>query len=344
MPQAQNNKHKQIVYGIHKEIKLVNKKNRETNEVKSLEISPKPATEIKVDTQIEVSQIISHSLEKVITIFTENNQGTGFIINNNGDILTNAHVVEGDIHITVIDHKSQSYKGRVIGYSTQYDVAIIRIPELANQKALELDLQVYAPIGEKIIALGSPFGQTNTATLGTIAAVNRSFYIGERIYENIYQMTALLSPGSSGGPLLSVKTGKVIGINSARSLEDESIGFSIPIKDVSSLISDWVATPLSEEEITGLFYKENGEYHFKDENEKIDEGFFKGGDITKEPGVYYEIPETWYVEDGRGDNQTEVEKESTVKENESFKQEEKAVEKPTGEIPVSSSVSINEQR
>ena len=341
MAQAQDSKHKIIVYGNNKEIKLVNKKNRETNEVKSIKISPKPATEIKVDTQIEVSQIITESLEKVITIFTEDNQGTGFIINNNGDILTNAHVVEGNIHITVIDHKSQPYEGRVIGYSTQYDVAVVRIPGLANQKALELDLQTYAPIGEKIIALGSPFGQTNTATWGTIAAVNRSFYIGERIYENIYQMTALLSPGSSGGPLLSVKTGKVIGINSARSLEDESIGFCIPIKDVSSLISDWVATPLLEKEITGLFYKENGEYHFKDENEKIDEGYFKGGDITKEPGVYYEIPETWYVEEEIGDNQTEIEKESIVEENESNKKEEKSIEEPAGEIRVSSPVSIN---
>ena len=343
MAQAQNSKHKQkqIVYGFHKEIKLVNKKMRETSEVKSIKVSPKPATEIKVDTQIEVSQVISESLEKVITIFTENNQGTGFIINNNGDILTNAHVVEGNIHITVIDQKSQPYEGSVIGYSKNYDVAVVRIPGLANQKALELDLHTYAPIGEEIIALGSPFGQTNTATLGTIAAVNRSFYIGERIYENIYQMTALLSPGSSGGPLLSVKTGKVIGINSARSLEDESIGFSIPIKDVSSLISDWVATPLSEKEITDLFYKENGEYHFKDENEKIDEGYFKGGDITKEPGVYYEIPETWYDEDKKGDNQTEIEKESTVEEDESYKQEE-SIEETDGEIPVSSPVSINE--
>ena len=309
--------HKQVKYGAFKEIKLVDKEIRKQDEMDDLKPTPKPVTEIKADTQKEVSQIITESLEKVVTIFTENNQGTGFIINNQGDILTNAHVVEGAVTITVLDHESQSYNGTVIGYSNVRDVAVIRIPELewANHRALELDIQEYARIGEEVIALGSPLGNANTATLGTIAAVNRSFYIGDRIYENIYQMTAHISPGSSGGPLLSVETGKVIGINSARSMEDESIGFSIPLKDVYSLIRNWVNAPLTEKQLTDLFYKNNGDLHFEDEKKRIDEGYFEGGVTTEEPGVYYEIPEDWYEKnDGMEENREDEAGEDPIEE------------------------------
>lgn len=328
----QTDNHKQVEYGSIKEIKLVHKENGKTNQAEEIKTTPKPATEIKVDTKKEVSEIITESLAKVFTIFTEDNQGTGFIINDHGDILTNAHVVEGSVDITAIDYTSQSYAGKVIGYSNIHDVAIIRIPELANQQSLGLATQEYASIGEEVIALGSPLGKTNTATLGTIAAINRSFYIGERIYENIYQMTARISPGSSGGPLVSVKSGKVIGINSARSIEDESIGFSIPLKDVYSFISGWVSNPLSESDITGFFYTETGDYHFEEEDEEIDGGYFEGGETTDEPGVYYEIPEDWYEVDGEYNNQSEAEKEDVIEGNLlDNKQEEQLIVEPSDE-------------
>ncbi len=327
---------KQVKVEIIKEIKLIHKENRETNQAEEINTTPKPATEIKVDTKKEVSEIISESLAKVFTIFTENNQGSGFIINNQGDILTNAHVVEGSVEITAIDYTSQSYTGKVIGYSNIHDVAIIRIPELANHQSLELNLEEYALIGDEVIALGSPLGRTNTATLGTIAAINRSFYIGERIYENIYQMTARISQGSSGGPLVSVKSGKVIGINSARSIEDESIGFSIPLKDVYSLINEWALNPLSEKDIKNLFYTDAGDYHFEEEDEYIDEGYFDGGVTTEEPGIYYEIPEDWYEIDEE-ENSPEVEEESIREENLlDNKQEEQLKEEPIEENPVRS--------
>lgn len=78
---------------------------------------------------------------------------------------------------------------------------------------------MWKKVGDEIIALGSPLGVRNTATLGYITGVNRSFFVGERSYDNVYQMSAHLAEGNSGGPLLSLKTGKVIAINSARLLE-----------------------------------------------------------------------------------------------------------------------------
>ena len=132
--------------------------------------------------------MIDESLTKVVTIYTETSQGSGFLINDKGDVLTNAHVVEGFTEVTVLDSLDHNYSGLVIGYSNDTDVAIVRVADLAGKAPLALESTTKALIGQEVIALGSPLGLRNTATLGYITGVDRSFFIGQRAYENIYQM------------------------------------------------------------------------------------------------------------------------------------------------------------
>lgn len=265
----------------------------------------KPASEIADNVQKDVSQVIDESLKKVVTIYTDKSQGSGFLINDKGDILTNAHVVEGATEVTAVDSTDQQYSGAVIGYSTYTDVAIVRVADLAGQAPLALETSTDAAIGEEVIALGSPLGLRNTATLGYITGVNRSFYIGERSYENIYQMSARINEGSSGGPLLSLKTGKAFAINSARLIDDNSVGFSIPIKDIYSLISEWISSPLTEEELYSLFYNDDGNLYYQEEAENGDDVYFDGGDYSDEDTSYYEIPDDWYSSEEEDDSLVE---------------------------------------
>ena len=254
-------------------------------------VASKPVEKMKEETKKSVTQIIEESQKKVFTIFAGNSQGSGFLINEKGDVLTNAHVVEGYLEASVKDKGGTEFNGKVIGYSNDTDVAIIRVPKLAGEKPIDVEKTGGAKIGQEVVALGSPLGLENTATLGTITGVDRSFLIGERSYDNIYQMSAHIAPGSSGGPLVSMETGKAVAINSARLIADESVGFSIPIKDIFLMIEGWITNPLSETEINDLFYNEYGNYYYEDESEG--EWYFEGGDYNDEEDSYYDIPNEW---------------------------------------------------
>src|SRR5699024_9334729 len=117
-------------------------------------------------------------------------------------------------------------------------------------------------IGEEVIALGTPLGLENTATFGYLTGVNRTFNIPPHTFTNVYQISAPIEPGNSGGPLISIDSEKIIAINSAKSINSENIAFSIPIHQIVPLIDEWIASPLSKSEITALFYNEDGNYHY----------------------------------------------------------------------------------
>lgn len=242
----------------------------------------------QVEAPKDVSQIINASQEKVFTIFTDMGQGSGFLINKKGDILTNAHVVEGDINPVVRAKDGTEYEGRLIGYSNTTDIALIRVPALANHEPLPLETANPAKIGEEVIALGSPKGYENTATLGNISGVNRTFIINPFHYEGIYQTSAAIAPGSSGGPLLNKKDGKVIAINSARDSSEVNIGFSIPVYKIIGTVNEWVKSPMKEDNIFPLFYYEEGVYYYNDYAD--DAGYFEGGDYNEDYYEYYEFP------------------------------------------------------
>ncbi|KIL52560.1 hypothetical protein KP77_05870 [Jeotgalibacillus alimentarius] len=184
--------------------------------------------------------------QKVIQIETPiGSIGSGFIYNTEGAIVTNAHVVANASEVTVITADSARHTGYVTGISTEMDVAVIQVDELAGREPMALELEKEAQLLDQVLALGSPLGFQNTVTSGVIDGIDRSFAIEPFKYENIDQFTAAISPGNSGGPLLNADSMKVIGINSAEE-PDQNLGYSIPIADVTGMIDEWINAPMEE--------------------------------------------------------------------------------------------------
>lgn len=183
------------------------------------------------ETEKNVVQIEGQSEKSTIT-------GSGFLYNNKGDIITNAHVVNDAQAIYVKTANARTYPAAVIGVGKELDVAVVRVPQLAGQNPLAIAENADAEIGDEVIALGSPHGFQNTVTLGIISGMARNFSVDGFAYNNVYQISAQITHGNSGGPLVNRKTGEVIGINSVGT-EDGTIGFSIPINQVMDQVTKW---------------------------------------------------------------------------------------------------------
>ncbi|MGD7053965.1 Do family serine endopeptidase [Sutcliffiella horikoshii] len=140
--------------------------------------------------------------------------------------------------------------------------------------------------------------------MGYITGTNRDFYIDNFIYEDLYQISAPISPGSRGGPLISQKTARIIAINSAEDTRDSNIGFSIPIYTIVELIEAWIQSPMSESEIASLFYYADGIYYYDYLWELYEEGYFDGGYYSDDTSnyEYWEYNNDWlydwYTEEG----------------------------------------------
>ncbi|MBB3869820.1 S1C family serine protease [Parageobacillus toebii] len=201
--------------------------------------------EKKEETSPELKEIIHKSQKLVVQIETEDGTlGSGFLYNNKGDIVTNAHVVANAKEVKVKTADSKEFTGTVIGVSNNIDVALVRVPELSSLQPLKVAKNRKAEVGDEVLALGSPLGLQNTVTTGIISGVGRTFDLQPFRYENVYQISAPIAPGNSGGPLVDSKTGEVLGINSA-GYDQGSIGFSIPIPNVISLIEEWSEHPMT---------------------------------------------------------------------------------------------------
>jgi len=167
--------------------------------------------------------------------------GSGFIITENGYILTNAHVVLGSNEIKVALDDGRVFSGEIRGLDSILDLAVLKIeasglpvPEIARKNNLK--------IGQMAIAIGSPLGLVGgpTITAGVISALNRSIQTEVTFMEGLIQTDAAINPGNSGGPLIN-SSGVVIGINSAIIPFAQGIGFAIPIQSAM-----WAAEQLIE--------------------------------------------------------------------------------------------------
>ncbi|APC48799.1 serine protease [Virgibacillus halodenitrificans] len=191
--------------------------------------------------QLDLKTIIHEAEKSVIQIEGQNEfntiTGSGFLFNDKGDIITNAHVIRDADVLYVRTANAQIYPAAVVGIGEEKDVAVIRVPQLADQN-LNVEENSTVEIGDEVIALGSPHGFQNTVTLGIISGTDRNFSVDGFDYENVYQISAQITHGNSGGPLIDRETGKVIGINSVGT-EDGLIGFSIPMNEVLSDIKKW---------------------------------------------------------------------------------------------------------
>lgn len=167
--------------------------------------------------------------------------GSGVIVSPAGYILTNNHVVEGMDKISVRLYDKREFDAEIIGTDKASDVAVIKLTEkvkklpvasLGNSNDLE--------IGEWVLAIGSPFGYTNTVTAGIVSATGR--HAGMNFYENFIQTDAAINPGNSGGALVNLK-GEVIGINDmivSRSGGYQGIGFAIPINMARNIMESLI--------------------------------------------------------------------------------------------------------
>jgi putative serine protease PepD len=158
-------------------------------------------------------------------------QGTGFVIDNDGNILTNYHVVEKARNVDVTFLGGNKVSAKLIGLDPISDLAVIRVEPFPGMVAAPLGDSDGLEVGQRVIAIGNPFGFQNTATAGFISALHRDITIGNRTMMGMIQTDAAINKGNSGGPLISSR-GQVIGVNTAIFTETggfSGIGLALPI-------------------------------------------------------------------------------------------------------------------
>ena len=169
--------------------------------------------------------------------------GSGFIVSENGYVVTNAHVVDGASAIKVTTHAGDELEAKLVGSDTTNDVAVLKV-EAEDLPAVVLGSSNDLIVGDQVVAIGNPLGDlTSTMTVGYVSAKDRDVTTdGTTI--NMIQTDAAINSGNSGGPLFNMK-GEVVGIttakysgSSASGATIESIGFAIPIDDVSGMVQD----------------------------------------------------------------------------------------------------------
>ncbi|MCB9507729.1 MAG: trypsin-like peptidase domain-containing protein [Myxococcales bacterium] len=168
---------------------------------------------------------------------TARSDGSGFIINADGLLLTNAHVVEGARSIRVVLHDGRELQGELVGSDERTDLALVRVASDDPLPFVALGDSSELAVGDWVVAIGNPFGFDHTVTAGIVSALGRRDVHpdGRDLYEDFIQTDASINPGNSGGPLLDVN-GHVVGVNSAVRLSANGIGFAIPINMAKILI------------------------------------------------------------------------------------------------------------
>lgn len=173
--------------------------------------------------------------------------GSGFILDREGHIVTNNHVVEGAADasngIQILDQNGDRYAAELVGRSPVYDLAVLYVPEARDMQPAALGKSAGLQIGEGVVALGSPLGLNSTVTSGIVSALNRPVTTGSTSdslsYINAVQTDAAINPGNSGGPLVNLQ-GQVVGVNSAIATAGAGmgeagnigVGFAIPVEQV----------------------------------------------------------------------------------------------------------------
>jgi serine protease Do len=165
--------------------------------------------------------------------------GSGFVISEDGYIVTNNHVVEEADSISVVFSDGNELEAKVIGLDGKTDLALIKVEPEDELNVISLGNSDETRVGDWVMAIGNPFGLENTVTVGILSARSRDINAGP--YDDFLQTDASINPGNSGGPLIDMK-GRVIGINTAITPAGQGIGFAIPINMAKSLLPQLRAT------------------------------------------------------------------------------------------------------
>ena len=163
--------------------------------------------------------------------------GSGCVVHEDGFIITNAHVVEAVKRIKVMFSDGREFQANVVSVDTSKDLAVLAIKTSEKLPAIELGRSNDLMIGETVIAIGNPYGYSNTVTSGVVSAVGRDIQVsGDYWLRGLIQTDAPINPGNSGGPLLNVN-GELIGITTAIRAEAQNIGFAIPVDSLVENLS-----------------------------------------------------------------------------------------------------------
>lgn len=167
--------------------------------------------------------------------FKTQSLGSGFLLDEEGYILTNSHVADGQDEILVRLSDEHEYKAKLIGADEKTDIALIKIdPKGASLSPVELGDSDAIQVGDWVVAIGNPFGFGHTVTAGIVSAKER--VIGSGPYDNFLQTDAAINPGNSGGPLFDTE-GRVVGINTAIVSGGTGIGFAIPVNMARQIVA-----------------------------------------------------------------------------------------------------------
>ena len=159
--------------------------------------------------------------------------GSGFLIDREGFILTNFHVIDGAERITVTLADGRAFRGEVVGTDPAIDVALLRIPGSADLPEAPLGNSDNLRVGEWVCAIGNPLGYVHSVTVGVVSFIGRKLF--DASLDDYIQTDAAINFGNSGGPLIN-STGEVIGINSAISSRASNIGFAVPINQAVAIL------------------------------------------------------------------------------------------------------------
>ncbi len=195
-----------------------------------------------------VSPAVVHITSQVITLdffwgpVPQEGTGSGFILDREGHIVTNNHVIEGAERIDVTLADGTVVPAQVVGADPYNDLAVIRIDAPAELLTpVELGSSADLRVGQRAIAIGNPFGLDRTLTTGVISSLGRIIESEGRPLGELIQTDAAINPGNSGGPLLDSR-GRVIGVNTAIRSGAENIGFAVPVDTVKRVVPQLIAT------------------------------------------------------------------------------------------------------
>ena len=177
---------------------------------------------------------------------TEGSTGSGCVLDTDGNILTNYHVIQASESLEVTLSDATKYHAKVVGVDKQNDLAVIRIADAPKERLHPIALgdSNALSVGQKVLAIGNPLGLQNTLTIGIVSSLGRRIQTeGGDLVDNVIQTDAAINPGNSGGPLLNT-TGEMIGINtlifSIRGGGNIGIGFAIPANTIRRVASELI--------------------------------------------------------------------------------------------------------
>jgi Do/DeqQ family serine protease len=172
--------------------------------------------------------------------FRTSSLGSGVVIRPDGYVLTNQHVVQraSQIKIKLLDDRE--FDAELIGADSDSDLAVLKVKGNQELPYIEMGSSADLMIGETVIAIGNPFGLSNTVTVGVVSAQGRSLKSEQQTYYDFIQTDASINPGNSGGPLLNID-GELIGVNAAIYQKAQGIGFAIPIDRARRIVNDLIS-------------------------------------------------------------------------------------------------------